>query len=150
MGLPITYWHCSTQWHWGAQSSGRVWLCHIVPSIFSSSPSLSCLCHHPFLTSDVDLDFPAVLAPRCGDPALPETRVCLRQVLHLKLAGDLPWLDDGFDELQVQKVPSAPRLSPLVRHTNLKLPSSPVGRQVLLREPAIRGWWWGKGRGVVP
>lgn len=75
------------------------WHCHTMPSASPGSPSLSHLCCCPFLTSDVDLDFPAVLAPSRGDPALPEPCVCLRQVPHLKLAGDLPWLDDGFDEL---------------------------------------------------
>lgn len=100
-------------------------------SDFPSSPSLSHLCHC-LLTSDVDLDFPAVLAPSCGDPALPEPRVCLRQVPHLKLAGDFPRLNDGFDELWAHRVHSALRLSPPATHSGLKLQSRLVGKWMLL------------------
>lgn len=132
-------WHCSTRWVAPSPVQG-VWHCHTILSASHSNPSLSCSCHNPFLTSDIDLDFPAVLAPGRRDPALPEPRVRLCQVLHLKLAGDLPWLDDGFDKLWAQRVPSAPWLSCLSLHTGLKLPSSLAERQVLLREPATQGW----------
>lgn len=100
------------------------WYCHTMLTGSPRNPGLSCSCHHTFLTSDIDLDFPAVLAPGRGDPALPEPRVCLCQVPRLKLAGDLLWLNDGFDDLWHrrcrQPLHSAPGSAPM----SLKLPRS--------------------------
>lgn len=117
-------------------------ICHW-HTVLSASPinSSSCSCHHPFLTSDVDLDFPTVLAPSGGNSALPEPCVRLCQVSHLKLTCDLPRLNDGFDELWAQKVPSGAWPSPPAPHTGLKLPGSPLGRWMRLRQLATRAWW---------
>lgn len=117
----------------GTQSGTEV----VLPHHAGSLPQQPCSCHHTFLTSDIDLDFPAVLAPGGGDSALPEPCVCLCQVPHLKLAGDLLWLDDGFDDLQhrgcCQPLHSAPGSAPHQSDT----PQQP---QILLRK--LSTWRW--------